>query len=40
MVRAGIVLDLLCAILLTALLYVLGIVVFDISLSSLPFWSK
>jgi solute carrier family 13 (sodium-dependent dicarboxylate transporter), member 2/3/5 len=40
MVRAGIVLDLLCAVLLTALLYVLGIVVFDISLSSLPSWAK
>ena len=40
MVRAGIVLDLLCSVLLTALLYILGIVVFDISLSSLPSWSK
>ena len=40
MVRAGIVLDLLCAVLLTTLLYVLGIVVFDISLNSLPPWSK
>jgi len=40
MVRAGIVLDLLCSVLLTALIYVIGIGVFGISLGSLPPWAK
>jgi sodium-dependent dicarboxylate transporter 2/3/5 len=40
MVRVGIVLDLLCSVLLTVLIYALGITVFGISLSSLPSWAK
>jgi sodium-dependent dicarboxylate transporter 2/3/5 len=40
MVRAGVVLDLLCSVLLTALIYVIGIKVFGISLESLPPWAK
>lgn len=40
MVRAGIVLDLLCSLLLTALVYVIGITIFGISLGSLPPWAK
>jgi solute carrier family 13 (sodium-dependent dicarboxylate transporter), member 2/3/5 len=40
MVRAGIVLDLVCAILLTGLLYVLGVMAFGISLGGLPSWAQ
>jgi sodium-dependent dicarboxylate transporter 2/3/5 len=40
MVRVGIVLDLLCSVLLTALIYAIGITIFGISLSSLPSWAQ